>query len=109
MAGAALIGNRCLRVVPLGRFPTGDAVAADAVQAGGNVATRLARSGIAIMATGTVGATVEQAVIGLGAQPGAGGLVAAFAGGLAAVDGSSRPTRGTKTGTHVACRTLCGH
>ena len=109
MAAAALIGNWCLRVVPLGGLPAGDAVATDAVHAGGNVHARLAGGGTAVVATGAVGAVVEQAVIRFRPQPGAGGLVAAFANCLTVVNDGCRARRGTKTGAHMAGGALRGY
>ena len=44
VAGRALVGDRLLRVVPLGGFPGGSAVAAHAVHGGGHVLGVLARS-----------------------------------------------------------------
>ena len=93
-------------MVPLGGLPAGGAVTADAIRTGGNMGPRLARGSAAVVATGAVGAAVKQAVIRLGTQPGAGGLVAVLAHGLAAMDGSCRSCRGAKTGVYVACCTL---
>ena len=95
-------------MVPLGGLPAGDAVATDAVDAGGNVHACLASGSTSVVATGAHGGRCKQTVVGLGAQPGAGGLVAALANRLAVVNGSRRAAAQTVTGAHMAGRTLGG-
>jgi hypothetical protein len=92
VAGAALVGHRHLRVVPLGGLPTGGVVTGHAVHTGRYVCSQLSGGGTSIVTTGAVSPAVKQAVIRLRTQPGAGGLVTTFANRLAAVDGRRRTT-----------------
>ena len=87
MTGGALIGDWLLRVVPLGGLPGGGAVAAYAGCCCCEVLRVLACSGAAVVATCTIGGTIEQIVVDLRAGPRRSGLVATLAGGLAIVDG----------------------
>lgn len=106
VAAGTLAGHRHLRVVPLGRLPTTGVVAAHAVHRRWNMVRNLSTRGTAIVATGAIGGTVEQAVVGFGAQPRAGGLVAALAHRLAVVDGRGRTCCRTKVRAHVAAGAL---
>ena len=105
----ALVRNGHLAVVPCRWFPARGGMAAGAIHRSGHVRAGLSRGCIAIVATGAIRSTVEQAVVGLRAQPGAGGLVAALAHRLAVVDGCGRACRGSKVGAHVAGCALRGH
>ena len=109
VTGRALVRNCHLAVVPYRRFPARGGMAADAIHRSGHVRAGFAGGCIAVMATGAIGATIEQAVIGFGTQPRAGGLVAVLAHGLTVVNRRCRARCGTKAGAHVAGCTLRGH
>jgi len=109
MTGRALVGHRHLAVVPVRRFPPRRRMAADAVQRRWQVRTHLTRCRAAVVATGTIGRTIEQAMVGLGARPGAGRFVAVLAHTLPVVDGCRRTRRGPEAGAHMAGRALVRH
>jgi hypothetical protein len=109
MASGALVGYRHLCVVPLGGSPCRSTVAAHAIHGGRHVRARLARGRTAVVAAGTIGSRSKQAVIDLGAQPGAGRFMATLANRLAIVNSGRRPTRCPIAGAHVACRALRGN
>jgi len=109
VAGTALVGYRRLAVVPLGRLPAGDVVAADAVHTGRDVGRCLARGGATVVAARAVGGAGEQAVVGLGAQPGCRALVAVLAHRLAVVDGRTGLACHAKGRAGVAGRALAAH
>jgi hypothetical protein len=58
------------------------------------------------MATGAIGATIEQTVIGFGARPCTGGFVTVLTDRLPAMDGSCWARGRTKAGAQVASRAL---
>ena len=79
VAGGALVHYRSLRMVPLAGFPSVRAMAAHAVRCSGNMVRSLAGCRATVVATGAIGGCVEQAVVRLGAGPGASGFVTTFA------------------------------
>ena len=106
MAGGTLVADRHLRMVPLGRLPPAGVVTTPAVHAGWNVHSHFTCGRTAVVATGAIGGAVVQTVVGLGAKPGAGRLVAVLAHRLTTVNGSCRPRGRSKAGAQVAAGAL---
>jgi len=81
-------------------------VASHAVHTGWNMSGGFAGGRTAVVATRAIGSTIEGVVVRLGAQPGAGGLVAVLAHRLAVVNGGCRARSGAKAGVDMAGCTL---
>ena len=63
MTGAALIGHRHQSMIPLGGFPAGGAVAADAIHRSGYVRASFSCGCTAVVATGAIGSGGEPAMV----------------------------------------------
>jgi NO-binding membrane sensor protein with MHYT domain len=108
VACCALGGHHFLGMVPFGGRPGCGAVADQTVAGGGNVGTGLPSCATAVMAVCTLRRRGEQAVVGFGGTPAAGGLVAGLAvSGHCRVNRCRRFTGDTKSRVQVAGCALC--